>query len=1411
MQGINGTVLYPGAGMALMALEAAKQLCRDGRQISAFTLQDTSLQTPIQIPESEYVETSFCMKPLESMNGKDSDWYQFSLYTRVASSWIRNCTGTIQVQYDMEEPERVGGGEKEHDAAQVDLFLKAQAKCTSSVDMDLVYSHLRTLGYDYGDTFKGIQSISLHSPDYGTLISEITNNNATADSTVHPTAVDAMLQIGLCSATECGTKDIPTCVPTFIGRLWIAADGHPTASETFKCLSEGIFQPEKGLLGPSIVFGPEVKAPIIVLEGLECSVVSGGPSKPQEESTCQLSSEIEWKPDLRLMDNSSLEKLFEKQPLTELIELLTQLDFVLLARVLEALHTFSEQDIQPKKPYMRKYLAWAKEYKARLDRGELNRHLPQWTKRLQDWEYIHSLENQLLENPKVNKLAGLSVSVGRNLIDLLGDTIDPLQFFFSTDILEDYYGYSFDMSNMAPWLTASERFAKEGDRMSFKVLNIENDPEPQGFECGSYDVVLAVAVLHATQSLEKSLHNTRRLLKPGGKVIILEVVNPFRSAAIFGLIEGWWLSTEPYRSSGPCVGRSRWHDLLLETGFSGCDSFAADFENSSAHEMAIIISAAVDNTPAPPTQKTHIEIIYDPADSSQDTVARSIEQELKTSPSLSVTCSSLEAACTKNTDLIRVFLLEYGKPVIYNLDKRVFKQLQDLLITPTRALWDESFLTPRLINSDRVDRAVSLQVIQEHQGERKFGSGIPLQLDTKKSSLMSGFKFVESDSIDTLGDKQAELEIKYVGLNFRDVLMALGQPLEGQIGQEASGVITRVGHGCTRFKKGDLVTGIPLNCMATHSVINDESPVTKIPEGCSLSTAASVPVNFMTAYFAVKEIARIQPGESILIHSGAGGTGQAAIQLAQHFGANIFTTVGTQEKKQFLIEQYHIPEDQIFSSRSTSFEQAIMRRTYGKGVDVVLNALAGEALIKSWDCIAAHGRFVEIGKKDIMANNKLPMKMFLKNVSYTGFDLAFSVQQRPSSTLLVLETIMRLLAEGSIQPPQPISLFGLGDMSKAFRLMQSGKNHGKFVIEMRPDDMVTTVLKSQPNSSFDEHATYLIAGGLGGLGQSMIKWLVSRGARNLLVLSRSGERKTEVRTALDKLRSEGINILAPECDVSDEDSVQTAVKESSRLMPPIRGCIQAAMVLDDMLFEDMSHENWQTAVRPKVQGSWNLHQYLPQGLDFFIMLSSLNGITGIQGQPNYAVGNTFQDALAHYRVSQGQNGTSLDIGLITFTGRVARDAKLLAKVLASYPQEPVTEPQFHATLDSYCNPAAARHMGLTCQPSVGINPREGAASRQYWLDKPLLQYLALKDSSQDNQKTQGQGIDLAGALQQAHSLAEAADHVTKALSSKLSTTLSIDVGELEADKPLHQYGVDSLVAVEIRTWFTRGVGGYRYI
>ncbi len=468
----------------------------------------------------------------------------------------------------------------------------------------------------------------------------------------------------------------------------------------------------------------------------------------------------------------------------------------------------------------------------------------------------------------------------------------------------------------------------------------------------------------------------------------------------------------------------------------------------------------------------------------------------------------------------------------------------------------------RVVENNILNEFIFSKTRPQKSALKKFGlKGQALKLEVGSPGLLDSMVYIEDPEVrEPLAEDEVQVKVSAIGINFKDILIALGRLSEGGLGNECAGVVTRAGKEATSLRSGDRVVVTALGAYKTY-VRSKALTVFKIPENMSFSEAAALPVVFCTAYQALFDVARIRAGESILIHSGAGGTGQAAVQLAKLREATVFVTVGSEEKKRLIMDLYAIPEDHIFSSRGISFTQGVKRMTNNRGVDVVLNSLAGESLEGSWKCLAPFGRFVEIGKKDILNGNKLSMYPFNENRTFSAVNLTHMLSNRPGHIQSIMEAILALANDKKICCPSPLHLYSNARLEEAFRYLQGGQNTGKTILQLNDDDLVPVVPSCRSKYSFRGDKTYLISGGLGGLGRLIARWLVQHKAENLLLLSRSGASGEEAIVFLDELRATGVNVAAPTCDISNKQSLAAVLAEYSVKMPPIKGCIQASMVL----------------------------------------------------------------------------------------------------------------------------------------------------------------------------------------------------------------------------------------------------------
>ncbi|KAL4864241.1 hypothetical protein BDV12DRAFT_205831 [Aspergillus spectabilis] len=716
----------------------------------------------------------------------------------------------------------------------------------------------------------------------------------------------------------------------------------------------------------------------------------------------------------------------------------------------------------------------------------------------------------------------------------------------------------------------------------------------------------------------------------------------------------------------------------------------------------------------------------------------------------------------------------------------------------------------RLIECDYINEQLPTFTAEVKEDESCFGDYEALKLTITTPGLLESLTFVADEQTQApLAPDEVEIEVKASGVNFSDCLLALGRIPWDQFGSECSGMVSR--HGSAIF---DLPVGSRV-CVSTEGTFQTYTrckagDVIRIPDEMSFTEAAALPVVFLTAFYALVYIANIQPGESILIHSAAGGTGQAAIQIARMLSAEIYATVGSEDKKALLMDRYQIPADRIFDSRNASFAKGIRRATAGNGVNVILNSLSGDLLVESWQCVAPFGRFLELGKKDILSNGNLPMRPFARNVSFQAVDLHGARKDCPSLLQRLRSDIASLIAKGSIKTLHPIHVYGSNEIEQAFRYLQSGRNTGKTVIEFRRGDLVKTRLKVQRRWNFNANATYLIAGGLGGIGRATARWMADRGARNLLLLSRSGVASIEARQVVDSIREQGIRVEVHSCDIVDYDRLRQVLEDVRETMPPIQGCIQSAMVLRPKVFENMAYQDWREAVDCKVAGTWNLHRLLPKGLDFFIMYSSISGGIGGTAAVNYSAACTFQDAFAHYRNAMGERATALNLGVMLHDG-VLRDNDTVRSVLMGTGYLiGITRQVMFALLEHHCDPSLEVPAApLKTQVLVGLEVPRNIITRgievPFIMNRPLFGgtwniHDAENNTGRGSQETD-EAADLLYQLSAIRSMGEAADVIAQCLMQRISKALGVPLKNLDAAKSINNYGVDSLVAVELRNWF----------
>jgi acyl transferase domain-containing protein/NADPH:quinone reductase-like Zn-dependent oxidoreductase/NADP-dependent 3-hydroxy acid dehydrogenase YdfG/acyl carrier protein len=651
--------------------------------------------------------------------------------------------------------------------------------------------------------------------------------------------------------------------------------------------------------------------------------------------------------------------------------------------------------------------------------------------------------------------------------------------------------------------------------------------------------------------------------------------------------------------------------------------------------------------------------------------------------------------------------------------------------------------------------------------------------------------------------KDVEIQVEASGLNFRDVMWALGllpeEALEDgfagpTLGMECCGTVVACGPDVTRLKPGDRVITFAPACFASHVTVA-ETGCAPMPSTVGPEEAATIPVTFLTAYYALVHLARLGEGETVLIHGGAGGVGLAALQIAKWRGARVITTAGSPEKRNLL---KLLGADVVLDSRSLAFVDAVMRETSGEGVDVVLNSLFGEAMERSIDVLRPFGRFLELGKRDYYGNTRIGLRPFRQNLTYFGIDADQLLTRQPDLAVEMFSSLVTLF-ENRTLVPLPFRVFEADQVVDAFRLMQQAGHIGKIVL--RPPS-VPDNLPEATELSFESDAAYVIAGGFGGFGVELLNRLADMGAKNLAVLSRRGSDTEEAQAAIEALKSRGVSVTGHACDITDEAAVTAALDEIRSAGQSIRGVFHTAMVLDDVLISNLEHDGLTRVLAPKIRGAELLDSLTRDDpLDHFVLFSSATTLVGNPGQANYVAANGYLEALARKRRAEGRPALAVAWGAISDAGYLARNEEvneMLARKLGRHALGA------REALDGL--------MALMALPQQDLATAAVGYARIDWhsarkdlalLGTPLVGLLGLGDGD-DGSGAEG-AIDL-HALLDGMDKVTAAQTVARLLAAEIGKILRIAPEEIDPHKPLSDIGMDSLMALELRMSAERQLG-----
>lgn len=1601
---LSSDAVFPAAGYLSMAMVAASQIhdeLADAQDFSVvgYSLRNVDIKTALKIPEDQYgVEIMLCLELVDTTTARAPAWATFSISSVVRDSdqWSEHCTGQVKVEVSED--------------VEVDKMDANGAPGSRIVETRILYERFASLGLVYGAAFQALSAVrgypdkQLASARLDLRTTSGTVKGGELDYPIHPASLDSVIQLGILACHRGQPDRLDSAfVPIHMSQLYLRAGngqdwGTAVASGDLRGLRSAYLQLQLQNQEGDVVLN---------IEDLRCVRYSLDEQTPNKSRANKPFfspfMRMVYQPDFRTLNNRQIRALFQppidnmsRIPTLERLETMAGLIAVdAYQTIIKSPHAASRSDLDSKVKYrlwirklveenQSKEVVESKEICA-PDRLRMIRDIYQQSEsRIEAIALLRLHENmeEILSNRKTaeevlseggllaefldsslfltgahpqlsNVLDSMShANPSLRILELNGGRAHTARLVLARltcgNGIKRYLDYTVTDTSKAALKTVRQEFASTHD-VFFSVLDMEQDPLKQGYEEAAYDVVIASQAVHTASSIVTALENVRKLLRPGGKLVLVEATGSISSiwVKLIGAAQDEnWHAAADGRVDGPFLAVNAWDSALRSAGFSGSELVLDDYPHPWTHSTVIVSSLAAEQRTSDCEVACGANIWLLHGRAGAPTLLKQLARKLQEGR-LIVKSTALDDAMSEVPANARVVAFLDGDDLLLNADQRrldIFKHLAHhtdsmvwitstgmvegrspdgavvggLLRTLSTEVPSSQFLSVDLdadnfdLNPQDTEEFLHALIHQEeglhrwtssNKGEkfedREFawrngslwvsrlvpemslkgyaehrvspathGAALlpiesqgPVRIDFETPGILSSIYFRQNNELlqQPLSPDFLEVKVAAIGLNWKDLALSAGRFDGNNFSSEYAGVVSRIGANATNhFAVGDRVYGLAKGHFGNFARV-PMGMAQRVSPDDDLVQVATMPVIFMTAVYAFEHLTCLRKGQKVLIQSASGGLGLGAIQLARAKGAEVFAAAGSSEKVRHLIETVGIAPSNVFSTRSAAELRRAVAATGNHGFDVILSTAQGEMLYETMKALAPLGHLIDVGRMDVSNAKNIGLELFQRSASFSSFDLVRVVDRDPDLGARLMMTVDEHYRAGRIGPIHPLTTSDISQLDQTLLGFSKGIHLGKLVVTFSDPSSLVRMVPATPVVNFDPQACYVVAGGLTGLGRSIVRWMADRGARNIVILSRRGGATPEAQALVDDMGKLDVRVRPIDCDLTRQEQVVWAMTQASALKP-VKGVVHCAVVYEDISFDRLSLEGWRNGLGAKVMGTKNLHEAtknLP--LDFFVMTTSIISVVSFATQAAYNAANNFQDQFARYRRRLGLAATAAQFGLINDIGHLSTTAVTLdlmdrnkvPTMSESYFLR-VLEPAFFSReaaeavtrCSGMANDPLAAGTYVTCMDPAGMatliqqraTSEAVAASRSSvsprWYIDGRVSYVmrALDDAlrhhgeyrsgpgSTGSDKVNGpravaarlrQDFDDAvkrtcaavGADDLTKHRSRALDLVTTAISGEIAHMLLMDVAAVNPAHSVVRLGVDSLIAAEVRHWF----------